>query len=43
MRKTENYDVHRSGRNDAVLLCLCFVASALIGYLLTHHVALFGF
>jgi hypothetical protein len=32
----------KTRRNDKLLLCLCFIASSAIGYILTHHVALFG-
>jgi predicted nucleic acid-binding Zn ribbon protein len=33
----------KSRRNERALMCLCFLASALIGYVLTNHVALLGF
>jgi hypothetical protein len=44
MQKTKNPDdIRRQNRTDAVLLCLAFATSGIIGYLLTNHVALLGF
>ena len=32
----------KSHKNEEFLLFLCFLSTALIGYFLTNHVALFG-
>jgi hypothetical protein len=39
-KKPEN--IEKSHKNERFLLFLCFITSALIGYFLTNHVALFG-
>ena len=39
-KKNKEYD--EPHKNERFLLFLCFLASALIGYFLTNHVALLG-
>ena len=42
LHRPKKDEFEKEHKHDQLIMFACFLASALIGYILTHHVALFG-